>query len=260
MLHILKKVHLPTLANFALSNALLAFDYDGTLAPIVSDHRFAPMRPATRRLLRAVAQRYPCVVISGRQRADLAAYIDSVPIWHVAGNHGLEPWEEHPKYAARVRKWIRELAPRLRAYRGVFIEDKTYSVTIHYRRAAHKRLALAAINRAVLGLRGARALGGKQAVSLVPRGAIDKKGALERARRLLACDTAIYVGDDETDEHAFRAAPDRVLAIRVGLSRASHARYFLRSQREIDQLLETLIALRPISRLYRTPRPDTTGS
>jgi trehalose 6-phosphate phosphatase len=248
MVHILAKAQLPALAHFAASNVLLAFDYDGTLAPIVADHTFAPMRATTRRLLRAVALRYPCVVISGRSRADLAACVDNVPVWHLAGNHGLEPWGEDPRHVARVRQWVRALVPKLRPYHGVVVEDKTYSVTIHYRRAERKARALAAIDRAVGALSGVRALGGKQAISLIPRGAMDKSGALERARRLLACDSAIYVGDDDTDEHAFRRRADRVLGVRVGARRGSHARYFLRSQREIDSLLKALIALRPIRR------------
>jgi trehalose-6-phosphatase len=71
--------------------------------------------------------------------------------------------------------------------------------------------------------------------------------ALERARRLLACDTAIYVGDDETDEDAFKAGrTDRLLPIRIGLRGRSRAQYGIRTQAEVDRFLQTLLDLRPI--------------
>src|SRR5262245_25279736 len=55
---------------FAWSNVLLAFDYDGTLAPLVAAPRQAMMRMSTRRLLRRASKLYPCLVISGRARSD----------------------------------------------------------------------------------------------------------------------------------------------------------------------------------------------
>jgi trehalose 6-phosphate phosphatase len=249
MAYILSKKHASTLAHFASSNVLVAFDYDGTLAPIVSRPRHARMRAKTRRLLMAVAEQYPCVVISGRSRDDVAKRVDRIPVWHVSGNHGVEPWGENEEYAAQVREWVGRLRRRLAALPGVAIEDKTYSVTIHYRRARHKRRALRAIHAAVRELRGRRAIGGNEAVNLVPRGAPHKGTALERARRLLVCDTAIYVGDDDTDEDAFAAGrPDRLLAIRIGRNGRSHAPYRLRDQNEIDAFLQALLALRPASR------------
>jgi trehalose 6-phosphate phosphatase len=247
MPYILSKRHATVLAHFASSNVLVAFDYDGTLAPIASSPRAARMRTRTRRLLSSVARRYPCVVISGRSRADVSRRVDALPIWHVSGNHGLEPWGQDAAYVACVRAAVRRLHQRLRHMRGVIIEDKTYSVAVHYRLARQKKRTLAAIRAAIRGLRGLRAVGGTQAVNLIPRGAPNKGVALERARRLLVCDTAIYVGDDDTDEDAFKAArPDRLLAIRIGANGRSGARYRLKHQRDIDAFLGALLALRPL--------------
>ena len=244
---ILSKRHAHVLADFAAADVLVALDYDGTLAPIVSTPRKARMRPRTRQLLAAVAKRYPCVVISGRSRDDVTARVSSVPVWHVAGNHGLEPWGEEASYAARVRDWVRTLRHRLADVDGVTIEDKTYSVTVHYRLARHRDRARRAIVTAVRSLRAARVIGGSEAVNVMPRGAPNKGEALERARRLLACDKAIYVGDDETDEDAFAAArSDRLLSVRIGNVRRSRATYRLKDQRQIDRFLRRLLALRPL--------------
>jgi len=245
--NIMAKRHIGTLEEFTHSNVLLAFDFDGTLAPIVRDPARARMRPQTRRLLGAVARRYPCIVISGRARQDVLKRVGNVPVRQVSGNHGLEPWGQNAAYPGRVQRWVRDLRRDLAAHAGVVVEDKTYSVTVHYRQARHRRAAVAAINEATNKLRDARLLGGKDAVSLIPRGAPDKGVALERARRLMVCDTAIYVGDDQTDEDAFRARrPASLLGIRVGLRGKSAARYGLRTQEEMDDFLQALLDLRPL--------------
>jgi trehalose 6-phosphate phosphatase len=243
---LLARRHAPTLAQFALSNVLLAFDYDGTLAPITADPERARMRERTRRLLVAAAIRYPCIVISGRGWTDIAGRLDGIPLWHVYGNHGLEPWAQNTGHAAMVRGWIDGLV-HLCSYPGLVIEDKTYSVAIHYRRVREKRGVRRAIEAAARRLPGARIVGGKEAVNLVPASAPHKGAALEHARRVLACDCSVYVGDDETDEDAFAAAPaERLLSVRVGRSRSSAARYYVANQAGIDLLLSALIAARPL--------------
>ena len=151
---ILSKRNAHVLARFAAADVLVALDYDGTLAPIVSTPRKARMRPCTRQLLAAVAKRYPCVVISGRMRDDVTARVSSIPVWHVAGNHGLEPWGEQEAYAAKVRRWVRQLRLGLDGMVGVAIEDKTYSLTVHYRTAKRKEPARRAIAAAILWIAG----------------------------------------------------------------------------------------------------------
>lgn len=168
--NILARRNLPALAGFASSNVLLAFDYDGTLAPIVQTPAHARMRPETRRLLTAVARRYPCVVISGRPLDDVTQKLDRIPVWYVFGDFGHEPASEGQKPSAQVRDWARQLTERLPSHRGVVIEEKKYSVTIHYRRVRDKRRALEAIDQAIGELTDARRLGSPQAVTVMPRG------------------------------------------------------------------------------------------
>lgn len=245
MPYILAKRHAPALAAFASSNVLAAFDYDGTLAPIAPDPQSAPMRATTRRLLTAVAKRYPCVVISGRRRADLAACLEGIPVSHLSGNHGAEPWGKHASHAVRIQKWRSLLEQRLSRFHGIVLEDKKYSLTIHYRHAQPKRAAMAAIDDALGALRGARTIGGKETVNVLPRKGVNKGDALERARRLLHCERSIYVGDDDTDEDAFvHARAGRLLGVRVGNRRRSSAQFYLKDQREIDAFLRQLVELR----------------
>jgi trehalose 6-phosphate phosphatase len=83
--NILAQRNRPGLAGFASSNVLLAFDYDGTLAPIAAEPGRARMRDQTRRLLADCARRYPCVVISGRRLDDVTRRLGRIPVWYVFG-------------------------------------------------------------------------------------------------------------------------------------------------------------------------------
>jgi trehalose 6-phosphate phosphatase len=238
--------NLPTLSTFALSNVLLAFDYDGTLSPHAPTPARARMRASTRHLLTDVAHRYPCVVISGRRLDDVAQRLEGIPSWYVFGNFGHEPVPHGHRPPDSVGRWARRLTEKLPHHRGVVIEEKAYSVTIHYRHVRDKRRAIAAIEDAIGELPDARVLGGTQAVTLVPHGGPDKGVALQQARRLFHCEKAVYIGDDDTDEDAFESGPpDRLLGIRVGRPRKTAASFRLSTQKDIDKLLRAFLALRP---------------
>jgi trehalose 6-phosphate phosphatase len=206
------------------------------------------MRMRTRRLLSTAAGLYPCVVISGRALDDIARRLAGIPVWHVFGNHGLESESARARPAAHTREWIRRLTRDLAAHSGVVVEDKGLSVTVHYREAVDRPAAIAAIEAAVKGLPGARIIGGKEAVNLLPFAGADKGVALRDALRLFACHNAIYVGDDATDEDAFAALPHHVLGVRVVPAEVSAARYHVESQADVDLLLETLIEVRTAGR------------
>jgi trehalose 6-phosphate phosphatase len=243
--NILTPGNLRALAAFASSNVLLAFDYDGTLAPIAPTPESARMRPATRRWLTRIAQRYPCVVISGRPLDDLEKRLDSIPVWYLFGNHGFEPHAGSDEHVTRVRDWAERLRAQLPVEEGLIIEHKKYSVTVHYRRVRDKQRVRKAIVDAVQQLPDVRTVGGAEALNLLPSGGANKGVAVQQARVMFACHTAIYVGDDDTDEDAFASAPpDRMLSIRVGSRGPSRARYRLRSQRDIDALLQHLLHFR----------------
>jgi len=242
---ILRPANRHVLAEFAASNVLLAFDFDGTLAPIVSEPPQARMRSETSRLLAEVARLYPCIVVSGRAHSDLLGRLDGIPVRGVVGNHGVEPWETSQELADEVQRWRPVLERKLRALPGVTIEDKSFSVSVHYRRARDKERARARILDAAAALGDVRVIGGRQVVNILPPGAPDKGTALVSERERLECESAIYVGDDETDEDVFGLEdPIRLLGIRVGPSPTSAAEYSINSQAQIDELLRVLGDLR----------------
>lgn len=233
------------LEQFAWSHGVLAFDYDGTLAPIVADPAHAEPRPRTRALLARAAELYPVVVISGRSRLDTTKRLRGVRLARVIGNHGLEPWRGSERFSAQTQIWLPPLSRLLAGIDGLWIENKAFSLSIHYRASRARKTARAAILAAVSRLEGARVIGGKLVINVLPQGAPHKGVALERERARLGCDTALFVGDDQTDEDVFALdQPGRLLGIRVGARRASAAAYFIRDQAAIDSLLRRLIELR----------------
>lgn len=254
MTYLFSRPNRDLLETFAWSNVLLGFDYDGTLAPLVDAPARAIMRASTRRLLRRASKLYPCVVITGRAQADALGRLRDIEVCRVVGNHGAEPSPNGEAMRRRVRQWLPALKARLSGHQGVVIEDKGFSVAVHYRQARARDSARRAVLSAARSLRDVRLVGGKLVVNLLVPGAPDKGRALQRERSHFACDTVIYVGDDETDEDVFQIdRPGQLLSIRVGRKRTSAAPYYIRNQEEIDRLLETLVALRT-GRVADAPR------
>jgi trehalose 6-phosphate phosphatase len=177
-----------------------------------------------------------------------------VGVLEVVGNHGIEPRFAANRYAVLVKRWHAALAARCQELPGVWLEDKVYSLAVHYRKAADQALTRAAIRSAVATLEASadadddkpRVVDGKCVINLLPPGAVDKGVALLRECERLSCVAALYVGDDETDEAVFaRAEPGRILGVRVGARDDSAASLFLPNQAAVDELLRMLIDLRP---------------
>lgn len=245
-----------TLRRFCQSRVLLAFDFDGVLAPIVETPERARLRAGTRRLLTQVAGRYPCVVLSGRRLDDLAPRLIGIPLRQVIGNFGHEPAPRGRRPPPMVQAWLAALEARLGDEPGVRFEDKGYSLAVHYRHAPDRERARRVIRAVVARLAGARVLNGTLATTLLPAAGPDKGVALHSARRRFRCDHALYVGDDGTDEDALGSAPaDRLLSIRVGPGQ-TRARFRLSSQHDIDELLRRVLALRAMPPRHGATPPD----
>jgi trehalose 6-phosphate phosphatase len=194
-------------------------------------------------LFQEACELFPTAVISGRGRDDVLGRITGCEAKYVIGNHGLEPtaasaWTQSSLDEARAS--FERVAAQVP---GVDVEDKRYSLAIHYRRSRSKRAALRAIHRVIGRLASPlRVIPGKYVVNLVPPGTPHKGDALVALRTLEKADTSLYVGDDATDEDVFRLdQPGRLLTVRVGRSVTSAASYFLKGQRDIDPLLRALI-------------------
>jgi trehalose 6-phosphate phosphatase len=245
MRNILSEEARSVLDGVARERMLVVFDFDGTLAPLVDDPDAARMSDATRTLLRLVSLLYPCAVISGRSRCDVTPRLDGVPLVSIVGNHGAEAAHGPVDRSVRalVAGWADVARASLAGMEGIDVEDKGLSLAIHYRRASSQPEAELAVAAAARALKGARLFRGHAVVNVVPPYLHDKGAAVAGVLSRIGRGRAMYVGDDTTDEDAFRSNAVEV-SVRVGHSTASAAGYFIPTQPDIDDLLRALVGAR----------------
>lgn len=245
--HILGPAGVEALNHTLAQRPLLAFDFDGTLAPIVARPDLARVPAAVSERLRLVAARLPVAIVTGRALEDLRQRLDFEPRY-LLGSHGAENPQEPPSPAwvgamALAREWLAPWRGELESL-GVSIEDKRSSMALHYRLApdpAWARQRLAQILRTAPP--ALQTFGGKRVFNIVPAHAPDKADAVLMLVAQAGASTAIFVGDDLNDEPVFRRAPAQWLTIRVGrASRHTLASYRLNGVSEMPQLLDRITA------------------
>jgi trehalose-phosphatase len=230
----------------------LFLDYDGTLSPIVSRPEQAALAPEVRALVERLSRRVTLAIVSGRALADVRRLVGLETIAY-AGNHGLEIQGPRGTALARAvgQEALDELAGAHEALRagletlpGVWVENKTHSLSVHYRQTPDERApeVEAAVD-LVLEQRPRLSKGrGKKVIEVRPRIDWDKGSALLWLLAALGLDgpdaVAVYVGDDATDEDAFRALAGRGIGVVVAESpRTSAAAYRVRGPDEVRRFL-----------------------
>lgn len=213
----------------AAPGIVLCTDFDGTLAPIESDPDAPEITPENRRVLETLRDhdRARVAVVSGRALEDVRERVGIEGIVY-AGNHGLEldrngETTVHPVAAKRRRRieWICEyLAEALAPIEGAVVENKAITATVHFRNAPDERVpeVREAVSDALDRFGdGIRCTDGKAILELRPAVRWHKGMAVS-----LLADAGperwlpIYIGDDTTDESAFRAVKPDGIAIHVG--------------------------------------------
>jgi trehalose 6-phosphate phosphatase len=227
---------------------LCAFDFDGTLAPIVPQPDMAKLPETVRSHLIALSAHAPVAIITGRSIDDIHQRLGFDPDF-IVGNHGLEGvpgWEgAADEYVNTCRRWKEDLQAALQSPefdRGIMIEDKNYSLSVHYRMVQDHSAAESALDKLFSRLQPApRVVWGKMVFNLTPQDAGHKGTALTQLMKITGSRSAIYVGDDITDEDVFRLDRPDVLSVRVEHSPHSAAEAYLQHPDDIVQLLELLV-------------------
>jgi trehalose 6-phosphate phosphatase len=227
------------------ASCALFLDFDGTLTELVRDPRKVRLSPATRRILKRLAatRRVHLFFISGRRRDDLWKRV-RVSGGCYLGLFGAESAERAPMRRSAVMQRLRaEVEARVADLPSVWVEDKGPAFVVHYlkspplvRRQARRRLRAALrTTTAAHHFRSAHGL------EVVPRNIRGKGSVVEQLLRRPALRRAlpIYLGDDLSDETAFRAAR-RGVTIRVGARRRTAAKYSLRTPADAQAFLHTL--------------------
>jgi trehalose 6-phosphate phosphatase len=223
---------------------LLAFDYDGVLAPVIPNPRGARLLPRTRALLEALVERFPVAVVSGRSFPKLHRVVGGV-VPHLVGNHGQEFLHAAPVPAAvrrDVRRWEAQLMGAVAGIPGITLEHKTGTFAVHWARAPEPARAARAVHRAAGVLEGVRLVQGKNLVNVLPAHFPTKGDAVRELVRRLGCRRALFVGDDVTDEDVFALPGRLVFGVHVGAG-PSRAPWRLATRDDVDELLARLLAL-----------------
>jgi trehalose 6-phosphate phosphatase len=245
------------------STVLLALDFDGTLAPIVEHHDKAVLHSSTAALLKALAQKpgYRVAIVTGRALADVKRRIGIAGLIY-CGNHGLEIEIEGrlwtPPGVKEASDVIQEawkaLAEKLGALRGVVLENKGFSISVHYRQATEevKYACLHLCSQALepfIAMGRANVVQGKEVLELQPALAWDKGLCLQHLAKLtLSGDhgpgVCVFLGDDTFDEPAFRAVRDMGgIGIVIGEKADSEAAFFLPSVTRVEIFLHRLVSI-----------------
>jgi trehalose 6-phosphate phosphatase len=235
------------LRRLAHVRTLYAFDFDGTLAPIVADPAQARAAERVLRPLAQLAQVVPVAVVSGRAQRDL---IERLPceIAYLVGNHGNEGLPQEPdvaQFERTCRRWRASLELQLLApeARGVWLEDKGSSLSLHYRAAPDPAAASVLLRSLAQGLvPQPTVIDGKMVVNLLPPDAMTKFEALRLLAQHAGVEQVLFVGDDDTDEIVFERAPPHWTTVRIDPAGRSAARFFLEEQASIEVLLAHLLA------------------
>jgi len=262
--HLLSIPNLDALCKTA-SRIFLGLDYDGTLVPIASCPEEARPTPDLYALLSQLGQtpRIEVAIISGRPLAELCTLLP-VPGISYVGTHGLEmrtatgetrqliPAGAFTTIMARLR---RDISPIVASDPGFLLEDKRYALALHYRRAQPEtsERGVAQFLAAVLGFQrkgvALEAIHGKKVVEVRPVGVSKGKAVQYLLSHESNTTLPLYLGDDATDEDAFRVVNDRGLTILVADSpQRTAARYYLRDPHEVFRFLSYLLSLRQITK------------
>lgn len=235
----------------SIPKIFLFLDYDGTLVPIAPKPDQALLTPEVRDLLALLCRQFTVAIITGRSLGEIKKII-SIPKIILAGNHGFEissPWDSwvHPEakeFQGVISRLATSLERALKPFLGAWVENKGLTLSVHYRLVkeedeekiksifyntieGHKEKVMVTLGKKVLEIR--------------PNVPWDKGKAAERLSKLYKAPQGhrIYMGDDETDEDAFRVLKEDI-TILVGQKDTTAAKYWVKDTAEVWLFLKKL--------------------
>ncbi len=236
--------------KFKGKRPFMFLDYDGTLTPIVETPEQAFLGSEMKETLERLKEIVPVAIVSGRSLDDLRERVAIEGIYY-AGNHGAEIYDgdnviisrETELERQRMKELVRELKDTLGAMEGVIIEDKGITTSVHFRKVKVKELGrlIRIFNDIIREYSETfRVTTGKKVFEIRPLSAWNKGEAVEWIlQRYGHGMMPIYLGDDVTDEDAFKVVQGRGVSIGVGLN--CRVDYYLRDYKEVREFLEEVI-------------------
>jgi trehalose 6-phosphate synthase/phosphatase len=231
---------------------LILLDYDGTLVPFADKPEKAKPKEEVQEILAKLSQdtKNEVVIISGRDRNTLTTWFKELDIGLIV-EHGA--WMKDRSGEIHTpeplsSEWKEEILPLLEIYTdrtpGSFVEEKSYSLVWHYRKA-DPLLGFLRANElkddltSLTSNLGLAVVEGNKVVE-IKNATINKGQAAQHWLSKQSWDFIIAIGDDKTDEDLFEKLPSSAYSIKVGIG-SSKARFNLYSQREVLPLIWSCI-------------------
>ncbi|XP_039122657.1 probable trehalose-phosphate phosphatase F [Dioscorea cayenensis subsp. rotundata] len=261
-------------------NIALFLDYDGTLSPIVDNPDLAVMSPAMRAAVHSVAKNFPTAIISGRSRDKVYEFVGLKELYY-AGSHGMDivgpvrecfSLDDHPncirstdtqgnevnlfqpanEFLPMIDEVFKSLVEITKGINGAKVENNKFCVSVHYRLVNEKSWSEVAccVENVLKGYPRLRLTHGRKVLEVRPVIDWNKGKAVEFLLESLGLSNSddvlpIYVGDDRTDEDAFKVLREgnRGFGILVSSNprEETNAFYSLRDPCEVMSFLKSLV-------------------
>lgn len=251
-------------------------DYDGTLSPIVNDPDRAYMSKQMRATVRKVARHFPTAIITGRCTAKVYEFVKLAELYY-AGSHGMDImgpaksskgskancsrttdkkggvvlYQPASEFLPMIDKVFALLVEKTKRISGAMVENHKFCVSVHYRRVEEKSWAALAeqVTSVVKEYPQLRLTQGRKVLEIRPIIKWDKGKALEYLLVSLGLANRndvlpLYIGDDRSDEDAFKVLRDRGQGYGILVSTApqeTNAAYSLKEPSEVMNFLNRLV-------------------
>ncbi|KAG0448715.1 hypothetical protein HPP92_027685 [Vanilla planifolia] len=247
---------------------VMFLDYDGTLSPIVDDPDRAFMSDAMRDAVREAARYFPTAIVSGRCRDKVYNFVRLAELYY-AGSHGMDIkvpakkssfrkanskavlFQPASKFLPMIDEVYKTLLDATKSTPGAKVENNKFCLSVHFRCVDEKRWTFLAdqVMSVLMEYPMLRLTSGRKVLEIRPIIKWDKGKAMEFLLESLGfaeCKDVLplYIGDDRTDEDAFRVLKNRGQGFGILVSKVpkeTSASYSLREPTEVMDFLQRLV-------------------
>ncbi|KAL6179499.1 hypothetical protein ACLB2K_051014 [Fragaria x ananassa] len=247
---------------------VMFLDYDGTLSPIVQDPDRAFMSNEMRKAVRAVARYFPTAIVSGRCRDKVYSFVKLAELYY-AGSHGMDIkgpskcnkyknanqqavlCQPASEFVPMIDEVFKILVEKTKSISGARVENNKFCLSVHFRCVEEKSWAALAeqVSLVLNEYPKLKLTQGRKVLEIRPTIKWDKGKALEFLLESLGYANSnevlpVYIGDDRTDEDAFKVLRDRGQGFGILVSKVpkeTNASYSLQEPAEVKDFLRRLV-------------------